>query len=253
MKKIAIYTVIVDDYDSLKEPLHVQIREEADFYCFTNNPITSDFYTIVPIQKMFSDAALTNRYYKILSHPCLNNYEYTIYLDGSLQVITNTFRKLIYQILGNNDLSVFKHQGRSCVYEEAKAIIYRRRAAYKSVYNHVKRYRQEKYPENVGLIEATAIIRNNQSSRVKEFVQMWWDEFYNNAHRDQLSFNYIHWKYPLRLTFVSGTVADNEFFKKHYRPTKLPSKSLHEKLVSRYWAIKVDLLNGKFKFGSYVE
>lgn len=253
MKKIAVYTVILDNYDPLRKPLHPQVKEEADFYCFTNCDIASDFYTVVPIEKMFNNAALTNRYYKILSHPCLNNYEYTIYIDGSLQIITNTFQQLIYQILGNNDLAVFRHQSRSCVYEEAKAIIYRRRATYKSVYDHVKRYSREKYPENVGLIEATAIIRNNQSSRVKEFVQMWWDEFYNNAHRDQLSFNYIHWKYPICLAHIPGTVSTNAYFKKYYRSTQLPPKTLYEKIIGRYWAIRIDLLNRRFKFGSYID
>ena len=253
MKEIAVYTVILDDYDPLRKPLHPRLKEEADFYCFTNSSITSDFFTIVPIEKKFDNASLTNRYYKILSHPLLKDYKYTIYLDGSLQITASTLQTLIYQILSDNDLAVFRHQSRSCVYEEAKAVIYRRRAEPRSVYYHVKRYHQEGYPENQGLIEATMILRNNQSSLVRAFAQKWWNEFYANAHRDQLSFNYIYWKNPIRLAFIPGTVAENVYAQKYTRPTKLSTKSLLEKLSCRYWAIKVDLLHNKFKFGSYID
>lgn len=252
MKDIAVYIVIVDDYDPLRVPTHQSLSEEADFYCFTNTPMVSDFYTIVPIEKILSSATLTNRYYKILSHPVLSNYRYTVYLDGSLQITASTITPLIRQILGSNDMAVFKHRYRNCVYTEAKAIIYNRRANYKSVYKHVKRYYQEGYPEGFGLVEAGVIIRDNQSLEVKKFEQRWWKEFRNNAHRDQLSFNYVIWQYPIKLTYITGTISNNQFFKYHIRPAKLPPKTLYDKIKCRYWAAKVDITRGKFTFGAYV-
>lgn len=242
MKDIAVYTVIVDDYDPLREPLHRQLLEEADFYCFTNDQITSDFYTVVPIEKIYGDATLTNRYYKILLTPILSDYKYTIYIDGSFQITAPTIKLLIEEVLGNHDIALFKHQSRTCVYEEAKAVILRRKADYRSVYRHMKRYRQEGYPKDFGLIEASIIIRNNQSVRLKGFVEAWWQEFYHNAHRDQLSFNYVLWKYPIDLAYIPGSVPDNEFFKFFIRPKKLPPKTLYEKVICRYWTTKIDLL-----------
>ncbi len=253
MKEIAVYTVILDDYDPLRKPLHPRLKEEADFYCFTNSSITSDFFTIVPIEKKFDNASLTNRYYKILSHPLLKDYKYTIYLDGSLQIITSTLQSLIDKVLGNHDIALFKHRFRDCIYEEAKAVIYHRRADHETVYNHVKRYSQEGYPENLGLIEGGVIIRNNQSGQLKEFMQTWWQEICHHVPRDQLSFSYVKWKDPVRTAFIPGSIAENHFFKYFFHPHRPSSKTVYEKLSCRYWAIKVDLLHNKFKFGSYVD
>ena len=242
MKNLAIYTVIVDGYDSLKEPVHPQLREEADFYCFTNSDITSDYYTVVPIEKMFDSATLTNRYYKILSHPVLKDYQYTLYLDGSLQIITDTLQPLV-TLLEDNDVAMFKHRRKNCIYQEARAIIGHRRADCKTVFAHVKRYSQEGFPRNAGLVEAGAIVRNNQSSRLKAFEKAWWHEFYHNTHRDQLSFNYVLWKHPIRFVFIQpGNVARSLFFEKHEHHVPIRPNTLREKIIFRYWKIRINML-----------
>ncbi len=252
MKDIAVYTVILDKYDPLRVPPERRLLDEADFYCFTNSQLISDYYTIVPTEKMFDSASLTNRYYKILSHPKLSKYKYTIYHDGSVQITAHTLQPLITQILKGNHLALFKHRFRTCIYEEAKAVVYYRRANYRVVYNHVRRYRQEGYPASFGLIEGGVIVRNNQLPQLKNYMNAWWQEVYNNAPRDQLSFNYIVWKYPINVAFIPGDMSHNDFFKYCFHPAKLPPKTLLEKFVCRYWAIRIDLLQGKFSFGNYL-
>ena len=245
MKNLAVYTVIIDDYDILKNPLHSRLAEEADFYCFTNTLMVSDFYKIVSVNKIFSSATLTNRYYKILSHPILSRYQYTVYLDGSFQIIADTLLPLIDQILKANDIAMFSHKDRSCVYEEAKAVILRQKANHRAVYQQVKRYSKEGFPCNNGLIEGPAIVRNHQSVHLQTFLDAWWREFYNNAHRDQLSFNYTLWKHPINLSFIPGIVTDNSFFRihQHFDASSPKLKTLYEKIACRYWMMRVDMLS----------
>lgn len=241
MKNIAVYTVIVDGYDSLKEPVHPQLREEADFYCFTNSDITSDCYTVVPIEKMFDSATLTNRYYKIRSHPILKDYQYTLYLDGSLQIITDTLQPLI-RLLGDHDIALFKHHIRTCIYQEARAVISRQKASYKVVYPHMKRYSQAGYPRNFGLIEGRVILRNNQAASLKSLEDAWWHEVYHHTPRDQLSFNYALWKHPVRFVPIPGKAGENSFFKTHHHAIQERTKTLRQRIVFRYWMIRLDLL-----------
>ena len=243
MKNVAVYTVIVDEYDSLKVPVHPQLREEADFYCFTNSEITSDFYTVVPIKKKFDSATLTNRYYKIRSHPVLQDYQYTIYLDGSMQLTTSTLQGLL-TLVANHDIALFKHRFRSCAYREARAIIGHRKAQHKQVYAQVKRYSREGFPKEFGLIEGGMLVRNYQSSSLKLFEEAWWQELYRYVHRDQLSFNYILWKYPLRFVPIPGSVDNNAFFRREVHAPSRPS-TFREKIIFRYWKIKIDMLRIK--------
>lgn len=245
MKEIAVYTVIADNYEPLRKPLHRKLLKEADFYCFTNTSISSDYYNIVNVEKVDGSATLTNRYYKILSPAILENYKYTIYIDGAFKVVTESLRPLIEHVLAENDVALFKHRDRVCVYDEAKEIIRRRKANEKEVYRHVKRYSREGYPKNGGLIEAGVIVRNNQSSAMKKFVQEWWAEFYNNAHRDQLSFNYVLHKHPIKLAYIPGNIMNNDFFEYHIRPKTLPPKTLYEKFVGRYWVWRIAMLGNK--------
>ena len=60
------------------------------------------------------------------------------------------------------------------------------------VYNN---YKSLGFPEHYGLYEANVIIRKHNNKSVIDLMEYWWSEILNNSHRDQLSLNYVIWKY----------------------------------------------------------
>ncbi len=64
------------------------------------------------------------------------------------------------------------------------------------------RYKREGYPRNNGLVAAGLIARKH-NRRVIQFCRRWWQETKNGCYRDQLSFNYVLWKY--------GDITINKF------------------------------------------
>ena len=77
--KLVIYTVIIDGYDTLKEPEFLD--ENCDYVCFTNDKkLTSEIWQIRLIEETHLDNTRLQRMYKILPHRFLSEYEYSIYI-----------------------------------------------------------------------------------------------------------------------------------------------------------------------------
>ncbi len=84
--KLVIYTVIIDGYDTLKEPEFLD--ENCDYVCFTNDKkLTSEIWQIRLIEETHLDNTRLQRMYKILPHRFLSEYEYSIYIDGNVRII----------------------------------------------------------------------------------------------------------------------------------------------------------------------
>ena len=96
--KIVVYTVIMGDYDYLKNPEY--IMENCDYICFTNNPnLKSDIWQI----RYDADTQLDNtkwqRRHKVMVHEYLPEYDWSVYIDGNVRIIGD-FRKYIREESG---------------------------------------------------------------------------------------------------------------------------------------------------------
>ena len=93
-KRIVVYTVIMGDYDYLKDPEYVM--ENCDYICFTNNPdLKSDIWEIRYDSNTELDNTRWQRRHKVLAHEYLpDTYEWCIYVDGNVR-ITGDLRKYI--------------------------------------------------------------------------------------------------------------------------------------------------------------
>ena len=70
-KKIAVYTVIMGDYDYLKEPEFVM--DNCDYICFTDNPdLKSDIWQIRYDNNNLLDSTRWQRRHKIMVHQYLS-------------------------------------------------------------------------------------------------------------------------------------------------------------------------------------
>jgi hypothetical protein len=138
--------------------------------------------------------------------------EYSIWIDGCLQLMNTAPDDLISKYLKDNDICVFRHKFRNCVYEELRACILQEKDDPDIMIRQVKRYHQEGYPRYNELAETTAVIRRH-TKKVIEFNNTWWKEINAGSLRDQLSFNYVAWKLGIKYATFSGTCSNNPYFK----------------------------------------
>lgn len=201
-KKIAVYTVIIGNYDTLKVPKYFNLlKKQADFYCFTNQKISSKNFKILKFNKEFDSPTKVSRYPKINSHEFFQNYEYSIYLDGSFQLICKDLNSLIKKHTSKGEIVRFRHPERDCLYEEGMICMKKGLDSKILIENQLDRYRVKGFPRGFGLGANGFIIRKN-TPEVTKFNQKWWDEYINNSKRDQLSFEYARWCTNLEIVFI---------------------------------------------------
>lgn len=216
IKNICVYTCIMGNYDKLKE---LSFKEEGiDYICFTNNKtLISKTWKVIYVDNDGLSDHLLSRNIKIIGHPYLfKNYDFTVYMDGSMQIVKSIWKFMDKYNILDYTFSGFVHSYRNCIYEEAEACIELRKDNVEVINEQMRRYRKENYPKNNGLIEATILFRKINDSKVKETMKLWFNELLNGSKRDQLSFNYVLNKTGLIWNKINLKVFDNEYF--HYTP-----------------------------------
>jgi hypothetical protein len=191
MKKneIAIYTAIFGNYDDLLGPL-VKVPG-CDFYCFTDNGnLKASGYKVIKVKRNFDDPTRDARMYKCLPHKFLPDYEYSVWIDGSMIIKDPRVAELVTDSLKRYDLAGFKHTERDCIYDELEACVLQKKDDEQLMRKQVAKYKKEGYPKNNGLVETGVLIRKKTGNVIKH-NEAWWEEIENNSKRDQLSFNYV--------------------------------------------------------------
>lgn len=208
--KYCIYTAIFGDYDSLKEP-RFEVAN-CDFICFTDNPnLQSKYYKIHVVKSTNKDPVRSAKIYKILPHKYLKDYEYSLWVDGSVTIQKLNFQEIVDKYLKTKDIALFKHPVRDCIYEEFEECKRLRKDDVTIMNKQIKKYRMEGYPSHAGLAEGTVILRRHNSANSKKLCEAWWKEISQHSRRDQLSFNYVSWKTGIKYSHIQGTTKDNAY------------------------------------------
>jgi len=209
--KKCIYTANIGGYDSITFPT-IKKSEGWDYIYFTNNKfLTSEFWTIIYVEKPNN---LNNvqfaRDIKINFYKYLPNYELTIWIDSNILINVNLEQFTLYNGIESKFI-VPKHPERNCIYDEAQAIIKLKKASKQSVLNQIEKYRLEGYPEHNNLVETNLLVRFKTERNI-EFCKLWFNELLKHTHRDQLSFNYTLWKYPINIKTINSPIRFSNMF-----------------------------------------
>lgn len=193
--RIAVYTSIFGEYDNVQEP--VVIPDNCDFYIITDNEIPKESLWKKINPKEFSDIdnmnnIYKNRYFKMNPHKVFPNYEYSIYIDGNIKVITD-LSELVNKV-GKCGIAMHSHATRNCITQEAKACDIWRKENLDVINKQIEKYFQEGMPKEFGLLQASVIVRKHNSEQCIRIMSEWWHEFINGCKRDQISLPYILWK-----------------------------------------------------------
>lgn len=205
--KKVIYTCITGKYDVLTNPL--VITPDFDYVCFTDNDeLVSDIWKIKPMPEELSgySSVKQQRLVKINPHKYLSEYDLSIWIDGSITVLSDItdFVSSITNQPNWSEVSIYtpSHPRRDCIYKEADACIRMKKDKAENVNAQMDRYRKEGFPERYGLPQTNIVLRRHNDAKCVEVMEAWAEELRNNSHRDQLSFNYAVWK-----TGNSGSVC----------------------------------------------
>jgi len=206
--KIAVYSCITGDY---VKPIQRQNTNGAEYFLFSDKYKQSFVWRHLNAVDLFNDPRRNARYHKLLPHEYFSEYDYTMWVDGSMEVVASP-SYLVRKWMPEHDITVFKHPDRKCVYDEA-TVVKGKFFDYASLIDkQMRRYEKEGYPKKNGLSETKIVIRRN-SEDVEKFNKLWFYELTTNSLRDQLSFDYCAWKTSLRVNRVAPMQEGQKAFK----------------------------------------
>ena len=219
MNKKVVYTSVFGNYDDVVEP---KLPEGWDWKCFSEQ-------NSLPI---YEDNMRNAKRYKILPHRFLKEYEISIYIDGNY-IIKRDVNELVDRYLNDVNAVFHNHNSqpaydkRNCIYDEARTILMfgeknmkitpeRGMKNYKDnpeiIVNQMKRYTNDNYPEQNGLITGGVILRRHNEKDCIKVMEDWWKEIRYGSKRDQLSFNYVAFKNKFKFNYMNSDCRDNSYF-----------------------------------------
>ena len=230
----AVYTCIIGGYDKLNQPEYID--ENADYICFSDIKIeNSGIWKIKNIcNNDHLDNARLSRKYKILAYKYLNEYDYTIYIDGSIKIIGD-INQYINRYSKGASMIGFPHYERDCIYEEAEICKKYKLDKPEIIDEQMSFYKSKGFPEHYGLNACGIMVRSNRDQTLNKVMDDWWYEVNTHSKRDQLSFNYVCWKNNYQFDLCDLYIDLNNYF--------VNMRTFYRKLnVITYKEISVDYL-----------
>lgn len=210
--KLAIYTAIYGSKDTLKE-IPERLKDKYDFICFTNDPnLKSDDWDIRYFPGVYTDTTRSHKIFKVLPHIFLPEYEMVMWVDGNIQIRDADPGDVTEEYLKNHNWAMFKHPDRDCAYEEVDVCIARKKASIPKLKRQILTYQKQGFPKNFGLHYGGLFFRRHTEPKVIEFAHHWWDEITTHSRRDQVSLQYVRWKYKFKFYEIPEQPEDNNMF-----------------------------------------
>lgn len=197
--KTIIYSAIYGDYDEpKKQPLGIKP------ILFTDS-IESEDYEVRKVHRAEEHPRMQAKYFKCMPHQVLD-CDISIWIDGSATIKTPYFKEWCLEKLGDNDIALFKHPDRDCIYDEAN--VSRGMLKYRDlpILLQVMEYKRGGYPVHGGLWACGLLIRRH-NDKVKKFNKLWWRHNNKYTYQDQLSFPICAREADLSI----GTIGDNQW------------------------------------------
>lgn len=192
---ICLYTINTGNYEENEINLNTNLGYDCLY--FTDN------FNLVPklinkdikpfyVNPYYCESKLLQRIIKTLPHYFLpNQYNKSIYIDGNIVIKNN----LIHNYLKlNHDIICFSHPLRDSVLRESFKVIKLNLEYRTNVINIINKFKKNKFKDNIGLTETNILIRNH--NKIKNFNKEWY-ECIKICKRDQISFDYLLFKYKI--------------------------------------------------------
>lgn len=214
--KIAVYSCVIGHYDQFIDPVYCE--NEVDYIMFTDQELPDgtawkkidisdweDYGSLSPI--------MMNRKLKILQNELLLGYDYTIYVDGNVEIVAGV--SPIISQMKNHGFGVHYHRSRDCIIDEMVSVKHIKGISGELMDKQLSIYRADGYPRHYGMFENSILVRDNRDSSALALMNEWWNEYNRFPTRDQLSLPYIIWKTGFdlnRILIIGNDVEMNPRF-----------------------------------------
>lgn len=212
MAKKVIYTSLTGKYDQLTQPKCV--FGGFDYICFSNDFTEKKIgiWEIRPIPFECEDRTRLSRFVKLNPHIALPDYEYSLWMDSNLCILTDELLHIINSLIERNVMMAsVLHPKLDCIYDDAIQCILGGRDGYFAIRRQVKFLHAQNYPSHNGLYENNLILRKHNEEVIRKISDDWWKLYTLYSKRDQLSLCYVLWKYGFSpdLLFPKGKSTRN--------------------------------------------
>lgn len=194
-KKTAIYTCITGGYDKFEEQKIAM--PDCDYFVISDRTVrcsgnTEHIYINEVVPDNIKDPKLQNRYCKMHGHTIFKDYEYSVYLDGNVQILQDISSYL--DLTNASGAAFYKHEVRDCIYDEGIAVMFLNKSDPRQIKMQLKEYAENGMPARYGLLYGGAIFRNHSRSLGNQIMETWWKEYVKWTTRDQISLMYALWR-----------------------------------------------------------
>lgn len=233
--KLVVYTAIIGgDYDQLLQPL--AIRDDVSYICYvkkgSNIPSKNGVWEIRELDFSNKDNTRIARYAKMHPHVLLKEYDYSLWIDGNIQIASDD----VYNILDNKIkqgvlLSSMSHPHVDCCYDDAYICIASHKDKAWKIIAQIIYLKLHGFPKNFGLYETNVFYRKHSSPRIIQFNELWWKILSKLSRRDQLGCTYAMWKTGLPMDYFleKGKNARNSSLFSYTKHNKKKNEEPHHR------------------------
>lgn len=197
-----VYTAIFGGYNELKT--HPDIPG-VDWVAFTDTPMDRDDWDIrvrsasrvrsaPPSKPIRPTPRREAKWFKLLPHVVLYEYDLTIWIDGTVRVDSPRFVDEALACIGGSGIALWAHPERMDVYTEAVASMSMPKYADEPLLDQVDAYAGRGYPIDGGLWACGILARDSTNDAMRQLMWRWLDEIDRWSVQDQLSFPYALWR-----------------------------------------------------------
>ena len=141
----------------------------------------------------------------------MSEYEYTIYIDGSIQIVGD-LQRYINTYSKDSSLLASTHPTRQSLKDEVDAIMYyKRNTDYDVLKKQVEYYYSKGYSDQIQMINGGFLIRSNRDEHLKKVMERWWEEVNEWTTRDQVSWGYCCWKNNFTFDLSNINIVQNPY------------------------------------------
>ena len=187
---------MVGGYDEILQPKVVDERFDYDMFADEKKIDCIGVWQVRTFDYRNEDKTRESRYPKMHPEELLPEYEASLYIDANLNIADREIYDTVVSYCEQGvDWAGYKTPLDDCIYGHAYWVMSMQLDREKTVFELCKMLRKEGYPRNNGLHENAIIYRRNNDI-CRQVDEMWWDLYVRYSRRDQLSLDYVLWKYP---------------------------------------------------------
>ncbi len=207
--KFVVYTVLTGYKENLRNPFpHNSLGYER--ICFTDNPeLKSKDWSIILIDHHHLKEERESRRPKLLPHRFLPDFEYSLYIDNTVNFKVDPLTILNHYINSDFSLICFKHPWRDCIYDEGEIIIQSGLDDEYRVREQLDFYHSQGFPSHNGLIAGTVLFRKHLDFKLIDLTEEWFEHVLRYSKRDQISFPFLAWYKKFNYSLFNGSLISN--------------------------------------------